>query len=131
LLRLLNLLNKFLVSQKWIIFLYWIITIILLTLPGNKFPTKNWFKIYHVDKWIHIGLFCGLTFFSFAIFTKLTKHKTNFIATICFMFGVAIEFVQEAYIVNRSFDNWDIIADGLGVLISFFIFKILQKKQLV
>lgn len=47
------------------------------------------------------------------------------------MFGVAIEFVQEAYIENRSFDNWDIIADGIGVLISFFILKIMQKKQFV
>lgn len=28
--------------------------------------------------------------------------------------GVIMEFVQVNYIPNRSFDNWDIVWDGIG-----------------
>lgn len=30
--------------------------------------------------------------------------------------GVIMEFVQVNYIPNRSFDNWDIVWDGIGSL---------------
>ena len=120
---LLNQLNSFLNKNKWVIALYWVVAIILLTLPGNQFPNKNWFKIFHVDKWIHIGLFSGLTFVSLSITKKNSLKKIYFIATFCTAFGIAIEFIQEAFIVNRSFDNWDIVADAVGVLIVLILFK--------
>ncbi|MFY8089866.1 MAG: VanZ family protein [Chitinophagaceae bacterium] len=129
-LHLLSQLNKFLNKNKWAILLYWIVVIILLILPGNKFPKQNWFKILHVDKWVHVGLFSGLTFCSLSLPKWVSKNRAIIISILCFTFGIAIEFIQEAYILNRSFDLWDIVADGVGVIIGFFlIIQFIKNKQ--
>ena len=72
------------------------------------------------DKWIHIGLFSILSFlFCWGILkVKGAGHnlKKNFIqiAICCLLYGILMELVQRYFIPNRSFDNGDIIADGVG-----------------
>jgi VanZ family protein len=100
----------------------WLITCtILLTLPASAFPSDNWYtKIPMWDKWIHIGLFSILSFlFCWGIFkVGMPGHnlKKNFIQTAicCLLYGILMELVQRYFIPNRSFDNGDIIADGVG-----------------
>ncbi len=72
------------------------------------------------DKWIHIGLFSILSFlFCWGIFeigTSANNLKKNFIqiAVCCLLYGILMELVQRYFIANRSFDNGDVIADGVG-----------------
>lgn len=44
------------------------------------------------------------------------KLYTYFIAVaaFCLLYGIIMEFVQKYWVVNRSFDAGDIIADGIG-----------------
>ena len=40
-------------------------------------------------------------------------------AILWLVYGIAMEFVQQNFIPNRSFDVGDIIADGVGCVIGF------------
>jgi hypothetical protein len=42
--------------------------------------------------------------------------------------GLMLEWIQMNYIINRSFDWFDWIADGVGILICFLLLPILVDK---
>jgi hypothetical protein len=100
---------------------WFIISIVLLTLPGTAFPQENWFDKIWLDKWIHIGMF-GLLAALWCIVLHFLKNstpeklKTVFITTgiACLAYGIVMEFVQKFFIPYRSFDVGDIIADAVG-----------------
>ena len=103
-------------------FIIWfIISIILLTLPGSVLPQENWLGKIWFDKWVHIGMFAIMVFLATWGFPKkkwndLKKLRQNFmwIALSCLLYGIIMEFVQKYWIPNRSFDGGDIIADAAG-----------------
>jgi VanZ family protein len=113
-----------------------IICTILLTLPASAFPSEKWYmKIPMFDKWVHIGIFCILSFlfcwglFKIGIFTDSLKR--NFVQTgiSCLLYGIVMELVQRYFIPNRSFDPGDVIADGVGSLAGvLYSFKAYIKK---
>ncbi|MEO7312896.1 MAG: VanZ family protein [Chitinophagaceae bacterium] len=69
---------------------------------------------------VHIGLFFILVLLFFIPFIKepisLEKKKLILvnIALAALTYGIAMEFVQKSWIPNRSFDFFDIVADGTG-----------------
>jgi len=101
---------------------WFIISTILLILPGSAFPKENWLDKIWFDKWVHIGLF-GIMVFLFGWGLLQSKKdrqqlKRNFlsIALVCLTYGIIMEFIQDNFIPNRSFDYGDIIADFVGCL---------------
>ena len=110
-------------------FLYFLITLWLLTLPGSAIPHVEWFDTLQVDKWVHISLFFALCYlFMLPIFQSSEsisgKIKTFVIITILAIgYGISIEFIQRDYIPKRSFDMWDIVADTIGSVLAFIWFK--------
>lgn len=106
---------------------WFIISTILLTLPGSAFPQENWLGKIWFDKWVHIGMFAIMTFLAcWAIIPKkkwvdLRKLRQSFliIGLSCLCYGIIMEFVQKYFIPNRSFDGGDIIADAVGCTIGF------------
>jgi hypothetical protein len=100
------------------------ITFILLTIPGAQFPTHDWLDGLHADKWIHICLFFVLVylFCRAGCATQQTlvakKWCVAVITVLALNYGIAMEFVQENWVSNRSFDVWDIVADGIGCFIA-------------
>ena len=97
-----------------------IISIILLVLPGSSFPTENWLDKIWFDKWVHIGLFGGLVFLmcwgllKYISNEKKLKQLWIMFSIDCLIYGIAMEYVQDNYIPNRSFDYGDIVADAVG-----------------
>ena len=107
---------------------WFIISTILLTLPGSAFPTENWLDRIWFDKWVHIILFGLLVFlFCWGIQRKYNSEKRNnifiLIAAVCSVYGIAMEYVQQNFIPNRSFDPGDIIADIIGCLAGWWLAK--------
>jgi len=108
-----------------ILFLFFIS--FLFCLPGNEFPTGRLFSIPNLDKAVHISFFTTLCLlFSFPLnkrLTKVSKIKQWFwiisLTGICY--GIAIEFIQENWIPNRSFELLDIVADSTGCLLALLI----------
>ena len=104
---------------------FFLISVVLLTLPGSAFPEENWMGDLQVDKIVHIGMFGILTFLLCWGFWKNGKtNPKNFryfliSAIAAFVYGIIMEYVQRDFIVNRSFDIGDIIADGVGAATGF------------
>lgn len=101
---------------------WFLISLVLFTLPGTAFPRENWLNKIWFDKWVHIGIFVSLTaLWSFALY-RLAKEGDKarlrrqfiLIALLGIAYGTSIEFVQKYFVAFRSFDIGDIIADGIG-----------------
>lgn len=101
----------------------------LLTIPGSQFPKHDWLDGLQADKFIHIILFFVLVYLfcrplykqGADLFTQ--KMLFIFIGTVCWGYGIAMEFVQENFVSNRSFDVWDIVADGVGSYLGLLPFR--------
>lgn len=82
----------------------------MLVLPNETFPEV---KIVDIDKVVHIIVFGGMTF-------NFYMWKPNYKIHILIggiVYGIAMEFVQEYWCVNRSFAISDMIADAIGCLV--------------
>lgn len=107
--------------------LFFLLTLILLCLPGSSFPKQNWFSFVHLDKIIHISLFTTLCLlFNIPLkFSPLTNSKRKqwfwMICLSSIAFGIIMEFVQKFWISNRSFELMDIVADSTGCLFALWI----------
>lgn len=99
---------------------WFILSLVLLCLPGSRLPSYNWLSEIQFDKWVHIGLFGVLVLLCCWGFWSRKKQDTAW--TIPFVlfalcataYGVCMEYVQERFIPNRSFDVGDIWADAAG-----------------
>jgi len=106
---------------------WFIISTILLTLPGSALPKENWLDKIWFDKWVHIGLFGIMVFlFGWGLLKKTHDNrqlKKSFlsIASSCLIYGIIMEFVQNNFIPNRSFDYGDIAADFVGCLAGWWL----------
>jgi VanZ like family len=102
---------------------WFIISFILLTLPGSSFPKENWFSKIWLDKWIHIGMFAILvTLWCRAMLKKYPvgaglRKLFIWIGLIGITYGIGMEFVQKYFIPNRSFELGDIAADATGCVL--------------
>jgi len=111
---------------------WFLITTMLLCLPGSAFPKEHWFDKIWLDKWIHTGLFALMVFlWCRAILHRAQKRVLAFrrIAFYFFLYGIVMEFIQKYFIPNRSFDIGDVIADGIGCLTGLILsFRLYIKK---
>ena len=116
--------RKFLPGIAW-----FFVVLVLTTLPGSDIPKAKWLEKIYFDKWVHIGMFGGLTFLFCWPFYKsgFTSGQRLYyflkIAMAVSIWGLAIEFIQRFYIVGRSFDLLDWAADSFGALIALLFFK--------
>ena len=99
----------------------------LLCLPGNDVPEISWTdNIPFFDKWVHAGLFGGLTFlfcwpFYRSIFNKKERlHYFIKIAISASILGLTYEFIQKYFIPGRDYDLIDWVADSFGALIGYW-----------
>jgi VanZ family protein len=106
----------------------WLLMItILLCIPGTKLPKITWTDKIWLDKWIHAALFAILILtwcWSYSAKQKTAFDKKRlfiFIALLGFLYGIGTEILQELFIPFRSFEIPDIIADGVGVAVGYFI----------
>jgi VanZ family protein len=105
---------------------WFIISVVLLTIPGSAFPKENWLDKIWFDKWVHIGMFAAMvTLWCWAmlkIYSISTRLRSIFIwiGLLSLIYGIGMEFVQKYFIPNRSFDEGDIIADAVGCTLGVF-----------
>ena len=103
-----------------------IISTVLLSIPGSKFPTEDWLDKIWFDKWVHIGMFAIMVILWCRAGLRLNKTNPELkklFTAFClgwFAYGIGMEFIQKYLVPNRSFDLGDIIADGLGCLLGLF-----------
>ncbi len=102
-------------------------------LPGSALPNNDWFGKIELDKIIHIVLFTFMVIlwsipflYKSLSITRLAKILI-LVPTIFFAYSIVVEFVQLFFISGRSFDLFDILADGIGCAIGFLFVKYHQR----
>jgi VanZ family protein len=113
-----------------------IVATVLFCLPGEDFPKEDWFELISLDKLIHIGLFVTLVLLWCLPFIPIRKESSKLkalfikIAFAFVLYGIAIEFVQDNFISNRTFGVDDMVADAIGCFIGLFLGNWQIKRQL-
>ena len=112
-----------------------LIATILFLLPGKEFPEEDWFAEIYLDKWVHVGLFATLV----SLWCLPVIHSVSdssrvrkifvWIALLFLAYGIGIEWIQGAYIPNRTFGVDDMVADAVGCGIGFLFSRLQLKKQ--
>lgn len=103
--------------------IYWAILTYMLLKPGTE-NQEYWFMFSGIDKVIHLSIFAFLGFVFRGSFPK-----TTFTIFICIMliYAFLTEILQEEMHLGRSMEALDILADTIGVLIGYYIFKKAQQ----
>ena len=73
-----------------------------------------------VDKIVHLILYTG-----FGGLLRLATTSVPMVLSVGFFYGVMDEFHQ-TFVPGRSADPWDVLADGMGVLLGCFIINRLR-----
>jgi VanZ family protein len=110
---------------------WFIIANILFLIPGDDLPSSGFLEKIHFDKWVHIGLFAGLTFLTALPFIQSQQCSKKLLTKIIIAFiiyGVFIEFLQKYIAYDRSFDVTDMIADAVGCVMGFYISRWLIQR---
>ncbi len=106
---------------------FWTLLIFYLCL--NDVPSLPTIPIENIDKIIHFIFYFVFVF----LWIKSFKHfSLRYFLIVLFMalcIGITIEFLQEKYTKNRAFDWYDIVANALGAITSFFIVKFYNAIQ--
>ncbi len=112
----------------------WFITsIILLTLPGSNLPHST---LPYFDKFVHFVMFFLLTVLFSYPFLKLSEKlpaiKAAFskVAFYAILYGIIMEFVQKFFTAGRSFDVIDILFDAVGSFSGLLVIRQYALKKI-
>ena len=86
-------------------------------------PSLNVISFTLVDKLAHFFMF----FFTMMWFMYVSK-KWLVTAISLILLALVLELIQMNYIINRSFDWFDWIADGIGIVLCFLLLPFLIDK---
>jgi len=122
---------KLKVKSFWPGVVWFLASSIAFFLPGVALPEGDWFDKIKFDKLVHIGLFgimillwCG------PIIHKPVGRLNSLVIQIplaFFGYSILVELIQHFFIPGRSFDLFDILADGIGCGIGFLLVKRYQR----
>lgn len=102
----------------------------LLLLPGNDVDGSSWWETYKIDKLVHVlsfailALSISITLSKLRVFTDTNYRLMILILVVCTIFGTILEFMQQKLRMGRSAELLDIVADCVGVLLGFVIFRL-------
>src|SRR5258708_874383 len=112
-------------STRLLAIAWTLLTIVLLCLPGSSLEAgEALFTIPYFDKYVHVGLFGGITLFWGGYYAFRLQGMPNWrkvvtgMAILGTVLGTVLEFVQLYWIPDRSFDVTDIVADMIGSLLA-------------
>jgi hypothetical protein len=117
-------------SVKLLPVVWTLLTVVLLCLPGEDVPSGGdvfflsyLFSLPNFDKFVHMVLFGGITYFwglhyGFRGKGADWRKVCILLAGLSMALGIFLEFVQLFFIPDRSFDGLDIVADSAGAIIA-------------
>lgn len=106
--------------------IYWAFLTYMLLRPGEE-NHEYWFMFSGIDKILHLSIFAALGFFFIAAFPKIRFY---YFIQIILLYAFLTEILQEEMGLGRSMETLDIVADTVGCLIGYYIYKFLEKRFL-
>ena len=114
----------------------WLLVVtLLLVLPGQALPQETWLSNIQFDKIVHIGLFAVLTWLFCRGWYQNGRTQDRlkiifiYITLAAVVYGLVMEFVQKYYVPFRSFDVYDVVADGIGAFAGSLFSRWLYLKR--
>ena len=106
------------------LFFYTLLLTYMLLRPANSLPKDiHWFE--GADKVVHFGIFGVLGFLFEATYPKQDFYKYLAI----FLYAIFTEIAQHLMDNGRSGDVMDLLADILGIIIAYILFRYVEKCQ--
>ena len=105
-------------------FLYLLLILIGSSIPVKSVPTLfalTWDKLLHVIEYFLLGVF------GYRAYENRHKHITIIIATFGILFG-CIDEMWQSFIPGRYPSYYDIIADGIGVILGVITIHIIKNQ---
>ena len=102
---------------------------ILFCLPGSAFPKEDWLSKVYFDKWVHIGIFTVLLFLWCRSLGVSHIMAYILLVLIAITYGFLIEFIQDRFVENRSWDLGDVAADFVGSVVGVLVWKGYKKNR--
>lgn len=96
---------------------------VLCCLPGDELPDLD---IPFVDKWTHVILFAGFSFFWLCAVPGRFPGYWFIMLLLSVFTGWLVEYIQGHYIPGRYEDRMDTLADAIGGLVGIIIFAVLS-----
>lgn len=114
-------------SIFWFLIILWIISI-----PGGSIPKSSLLKIPHIDKVIHAVVFAVFTFllsYGFLMQKKvlLGRYPYTFSFLIGVLYSIITEWIQLRFVIARSGELLDLLADMTGCLAGIVLFDYLKR----
>ncbi|WP_262888163.1 VanZ family protein [Chryseobacterium gallinarum] len=103
--------------------IYWAFLTYMLLKPGQE-NHEYWFMFNGIDKVLHVSIFAALGFSFVATFPKI---KFSYFFQIILIYAFLTEILQEEMGLGRSMETLDIVADAIGCLVGYYIYKVLAK----
>ncbi|RYZ21710.1 MAG: VanZ family protein [Chitinophagaceae bacterium] len=104
-----------------LVMLYFILCNYLFLMPGTALPKEDWLDRIYADKWVHIGLFAGLAILGAWAFGNAVRSRPLTAVIVLALYGLAVEFIQAAWVPYRSFDLFDALADLVGAILGMWM----------
>lgn len=84
-------------------------------------------QLKYLDKIAHLGFyFLQIFLILFESKNAMSKSLTIKALAYCFFLGIMVELGQKYFLLGRSFEIWDIVANIIGSFIGIFFFRILK-----
>ena len=105
-------------------FLYLVLILIGSSVAGKSIPTVftfTWDKLLHVIEYFFLGI----------LGYRAYKNKYKYIAIIVSIFGIlfgCIDEVWQSFIPGRYPSYYDVIADGIGVILGVVTIRMIKKQ---
>ena len=101
---------------------YTIFVTVIMLVPISKGPTINF---PYADKIVHsiiyfVFVIVWLTYF--LISEKENKRIYLIVSLVLFVYGIVIEVLQGSVVASRAHDNWDIVANTIGIILGVIVF---------
>jgi VanZ family protein len=96
----------------------------MLLKPGEE-NQEYWFMFDGIDKALHLSIF---TMLGFCFMAAIPKIKFSYFFQIILIYAFLTEILQEEMRLGRSMETLDVVADTIGCLIGYYIYKLLIKR---
>ncbi|NMR35797.1 VanZ family protein [Chryseobacterium aquaticum] len=106
--------------------IYWAFLTYMLLRPGVE-NREYFFMFDGIDKVLHLGIFAMLGFLFIAAFPRI---RFSYYFQIILIYAFLTEILQEEMNLGRSMETLDIVADTIGCLLGYYIYKELVKRFL-
>lgn len=122
------------ITANWKAFIFTFLVLYASLSNMNSMDTAGFFSFPHADKLVHFLMFLVLTLSWLSGISKYYRHHRKKVLLYpvgisIFIFGVLMELLQHYISSGRTAELTDILANTLGIIAAFILFRWLKEQQ--